>query len=141
MSAVRRTARERRLRWAVGILCTVSAVIVTIVVVRLWSSTDQNVAGWITGFVITGAAWAAWESLGLSAAIRRASRRTQWIVIALALAFAIGGGVVYVLWPGTASWYLAALPAIPAILVSLSLADESRPADSGDIGDGPWTAP
>jgi hypothetical protein len=129
------------LRWAVAVLCAVSALVFTIVLVRLWSSADRNVAGWITGFVVTGAAWAAWEALGLSAAFRRASRRTQWIVIALTLAFAIGGRVVYVLWPGTTSWYLAALPAIPAILVSVSLADENRRAGSGDVGDGPWTAP
>jgi hypothetical protein len=139
---MRRPARERRLWWAVGTLCTVSAVVVTIVLVRLWSSTDQNVAGWITGFVVFGAAWAVWEALGLSAAFRRASRRTQWVVIVLAFAVAIGGGIVYLLLPGTASWYLAGLPTIPALLILLSFPpDENQPERSGGVSDGPWTAP
>ena len=139
---MRRTVRERRLLWAVGVLVAVSVVVITIVLVRLWSSTDQNVAGWITGFIVLGAVWAVWEALGLSAAFRRASRRTQWIVIVLALAFAVGGGIVYLLLPGTASWYLAALPTIPALLIVMSFPpDENQPGGSGGAGDGPWTAP
>jgi len=138
---VRRTVRERRLLWAVGVLVTVSVVVVTIVLIRLWSSTDQNVAGWITGFVVLGAVWAVSEALGLSAAFRRASRRTQWIVIVLALAFAIGGGIVYLLLPGTASWYLAALPTIPAVLILLSFPPDENQAGGSGSGDGPWTAP
>ena len=59
----------------------------------------------------------------------------------LALAFAIGGGIVYLLLPGTASWYLAALPTIPAVLILLSFPRDENQAGGSGSGDGPWTAP
>ena len=135
-----RTTRERRLIWAVVALGSVCAAIVTVVLVRLWSETDGNVAGWVTTFVVFGAAWVLWEALGLEDGFRRSSRRTQWFVIALMLVLAIAGSLIYVLLPGTASWYLASLPAIPALLVVLSFrSEESTP--SGGFSDGPWSAP
>lgn len=123
---------------ALGSAC---AVVVTVVLVRLWSRGDQNIAGWVTTFVVFGAAWLFWEALGLGDAFRRASRRRQWIMIVLTLALAMGGSLVYVVLPGTASWYLAALPAIPALLVLLSFPRSEQGGGPLDVGDGPWTAP
>jgi undecaprenyl pyrophosphate phosphatase UppP len=138
----RRPARERRLVGAVVALCIACAAILTVVLLHLWSTGDQNVAGWVTTFVVVGAAFLAWEALGFEKAYRRTSRRRQWSVIALTLALALGGSVAYVLWPGTASWYLASLPGIPAVLVLMSFPrnDDER-AGPVDFGDGPWTAP
>jgi hypothetical protein len=135
------SARVRRLHWAVGILGVVTGSVVVVVLVRLWTSADPNLAAWITSFVVYGVCYAIWELLDLSAAFRNASPRTQWLAIALALVLAIGGGLVYVLWPGSASWYLASLPAIPAFLILLSFPERDDSSRAGDVGDGPWTAP
>jgi hypothetical protein len=137
-----RSARVRRLRWAVGIFGAIAAGIVALVLGRLWTSADPNVAGWVTTVVAYGAAYAAWEMFELSGAFRRSSGRTQRVVIAAALALAIGGGVFYVLVPGPVTWYLAALPVIPAFLILMSFPDSGEESSTGDFGDGgPWTAP
>ena len=104
----RATANERRLMWAVVALPIACAAGVTVVLVHLWSTIDQNVAGWITTFVVLGAAFLVWEAFGLDDAFRRAGRRTQRLVIVFVLLLALGGSLAYVFWPGTASWYLAA---------------------------------
>jgi len=142
MKKARATANERRLMWAVVAFSIVCAAGVTVVLVHLWSTIDQNVAGWITTFVVLGAAFLVWEAFGLDDAFSRAGRRAQRLVIVLVLLLALGGSLAYVFWPGTASWYLAALPGIPLVLVLLSFEWRGE-HDLGplDLGDGPWTAP
>ena len=135
------STRVRRLRWAVAILGVVTVAVVALVLVRLWTSADPNLAGWITTFAVYGVSYATWELLGLAAAFRKATPRTQWLAIALALLFAISGGLVYAFWPGPTSWYLASLPAIPVFLILLSFPELDDSSSGGVGGDGPWTAP
>jgi hypothetical protein len=128
--------------WAVVALSVVCSAVVIFFLLHLWSTGDQNLAGWITYFVVFGAAMLVWDVIGLEKAFRRSSRRAQWFVIAGAVALALGGGVAYLFLPGTTSWYLASLPAIPALLVLLSFPrHEDETAGPADFGDGPWTAP
>jgi peptidoglycan/LPS O-acetylase OafA/YrhL len=134
--------RARRLRVAVVTLGAVAAVVLVLMLVRLWQSANGNVAGWITTFVVFGAIWLGAEVLGLDRAFVRASSRTRWLVVTAGLALALGGGIVYVLWPGTASWYLAYLPSIPVtLLVIWSAQDENAEPGPPSYTDGPWGAP
>jgi hypothetical protein len=112
-------------------------------VVYLWSSVGGNIAGWVTTFVVFVVAFVVAELAGGSEVFSRASKRTQRMVIVAALLFAALGGGAYLLWPGTTSWYLSALPVIPILLVLdwLRGNDEPDPAQVADFTDGPWTAP
>jgi hypothetical protein len=70
------------------------------------------------------------------------STRGQRLVIGLAVVIAAGGSVGYALLPGTTSWYVFPLLALPVLLIVdwLRGDDESQPGPI-DFSDGPWTAP
>ena len=141
--------RRLRSRWiAVEVPVLLAAVGIGVAVlvagvVFLWWRVGGNIAGWVTGFVVFGLAVLVSELVEAGEAFSAASKRVQRTVIARAVVFAIAGSVAYVLWPGTTSWYLASLPAIPLLLV-LTWLDHEAPGSAqpgGFTGDGPWTAP
>jgi peptidoglycan/LPS O-acetylase OafA/YrhL len=134
--------REPPLFWALACLAIACVAVAVVLLRALWSSADSNVAAWVTTFVVMGAGFIVVSALGLDKRFRRASSRTQCVVVSFSLLLAIAGGVVYLLWPGPASWYLATLPGLPAILVATFFVDDREDgAGSFDSGDGPWTAP
>jgi len=127
------------------VAATIIVAIVAIVaagLVGLWLLVGGNVAGWVTSFVVILAGFFVAELLGLEHVFSRFTKRGQWIVIGIAVAVAAGGSAGYLLFPGTASWYLFPLLALPLLLILswLRSADESSSGPI-DLGDGPWTAP
>ncbi len=128
-----------------ALLVVIAALIVAVVasaLICLWWLVGGNVAGWVTTVVafLTGMFVA--ELLGAEQAFSRLTKRGQRIVIAVAVVVAAGGSVGYVLLPGTASWYLSALPAFPLLLILTWLRGDDEPELGPiDFSDGPWTAP
>jgi hypothetical protein len=121
----------------------VGACVVIAGVVFLWWRVGGNVAGWVTTFVVIGLAFLLAEVVGAGEAFSAASKPTQRTIIVGALVLAAAGSGAYVLWPGTTSWYLSALPAIPILLVLdwLRGDEESESGQPAEFTDGPWTAP
>src|SRR3954471_24848777 len=102
-----RSARETRLFTAVTLLGIATFVVVTLVVVALWRRGNENLAGWVTTGVVMAALFFAGEALGLERRFQQARGRTRIAVVLATLAVAVAGGVTYLAWPGSGSWYLA----------------------------------
>jgi hypothetical protein len=137
-----RSARETRLFTAVTLLGIAVVGIVALVLVGLWRGGNDNLAGWVTTGIVMAVLFFGGDLLGLERRFQQARTRTRVAVVVAALVLAIGGGAAYLAWPGSASWYLAALPALPAVLVSTWFSPVTEDEVRGfDGSDGPWSAP
>ena len=129
-------------RPALLLVAAIGSAVVIAGIVVLWWRVGGNVAGWVTSVAVVGLAFLLTEVLGVGDAFAAASKRTQLAISAGALVLAAAGSIGYVIWPGTTSWYLAGLPAIPIILVlNWSSGDDSPSGQGSGFSDGPWTAP
>src|SRR5437016_6231571 len=100
MKALRIIPKRRPPTWLLVLLSVPAAALVAALLLLLWSTGHGNLAGWVTTFCVYGACLVVWEALGLGTAFQTASRRTQRLVVALTLALAFAGGLIYVLLPG-----------------------------------------
>jgi peptidoglycan/LPS O-acetylase OafA/YrhL len=126
----------------VGSIAAVIVVVAAFGIVSLWWLVGGNAAGWLTSLAAFAAAFFLAELLVLERRFLGLSTRGQRLVIGLAVVIAAGGSVGYALLPGTMSWYVFPLLALPVLLIVdwLRGDDESQPGPM-DFSDGPWTAP
>ena len=112
-------------------------------VVLLWLTVGGNAAGWATFILLPLAFGIVVGATDLDLRFLHLRKPTRTAVMAIALALAFAGGIVYLFVPGTTSWWLLGLAALP-ILFMEELLREDADGDSppgGGISDGPWTAP
>jgi hypothetical protein len=110
----------------------------------LWVRVGGNVAGWATVFVAFGGGFLIGDVIGVSDAFIHASARARQVLIGVGLVVAAAGSVGYALWPGTGTWYLSTVPAVPIVLMIgwLTKLDGNDDATSAsEFTDGPWSAP
>jgi hypothetical protein len=106
-----------------------------------WWLVGGNTAGWV--ITILGFVAVIFIDAGLDAKERylRGSARLRRGVLAAAVVVAVVGSAIYILWPGTLSWYLIGVFGIPVIWVLHWGRSDDDPALPADFSDGPWTAP
>lgn len=72
-------------------------------------------------------------------------RRAEFVTAATAIAFALAGGIGYILFPTTKMWWIGQLAAVPLIIFILLRAErlKQEPRDGRHFsgGDGPWWSP
>ena len=136
-----RTRRERRLYVAVTLLGIVALGVLGLVLVALWRRGNDNLAGWVTTAVAGLALYGVTELLELEQRFQRARPRVRMLTVLGTVLLAVAGGLVYVAWPGADSWYLAALPALPALVVCSWFPPPEDEVGGFSGGDGPWSAP
>jgi hypothetical protein len=107
----------------------------------VWLVMGANAAGWITTFIAAFAFMGVDALLGAETWYKRAPRaRDRRVVLLGAFALAVCGSIGSIVWPGTLSWYLIGILAIPLMFVLLwGRSDDDISPPGG--ADGPWTAP
>jgi peptidoglycan/LPS O-acetylase OafA/YrhL len=119
------------------VLGSVSAVVV------LWLTVGGNAAGWATFILLPLASGIVVGATDLDLHFLRLRKPVQTVVVAATVALALAGGIVYLFLPGTTSWWLLGLPAIPILLMAHWLGEDSArdPSSGGGVSDAPWMAP
>ncbi len=113
------------------------------VVVLLWLTVGGNAAGWATFILLPSGFGLVVGATDLDLAFKRLPKAVQTAVMAVGVALALAGGIAYLFVPGTTSWWLLGLPALPIIFMESWLLEDSDGGtpSGGGISDGPWTAP